>query len=341
MGSGNKKHFFIHVAYWIIVTYVFLYDRSYMIYKINLPNFLVCAVVRMALLIGIACANTYWLVPVYLLKKRYGRYFLGVALLIIGYLALQSMYDIYLYGYVLGPGRNHFVADSILYNLTHTSWYLVLSVAFKLSIDWYEQQQVLQRTTIEKLQTEVNYLRSQVNPHFLFNALNNLYALTLQKSDLAPNVVLKLSAIMEYMLYESDAAFVPLEKEVLYLSNFLELEKLRQGAETDIQLHVEGDTGKCMIPPFLLLPLVENAFKHGISRALDNAYLHIDIGVKEGTEIRIANNKPPLPVFKKNGGIGLSNLQKRLDLLYPGKHLLTIDETTDRYVVLLKLPSAC
>ncbi|HMH23596.1 MAG TPA: histidine kinase [Puia sp.] len=329
------------MAYWIIVTYVFLYDRSYMIYKINLPNFLVCAVVRMALLIGIACANTYWLVPVYLLKKRYGRYFLGVALLIIGYLALQSMYDIYLYGYVLGPGRNHFVADSILYNLTHTSWYLVLSVAFKLSIDWYEQQQVLQRTTIEKLQTEVNYLRSQVNPHFLFNALNNLYALTLQKSDLAPNVVLKLSAIMEYMLYESDAAFVPLEKEVLYLSNFLELEKLRQGAETDIQLHVEGDTGKCMIPPFLLLPLVENAFKHGISRALDNAYLHIDIGVKEGTEIRIANNKPPLPVFKKNGGIGLSNLQKRLDLLYPGKHLLTIDETTDRYVVLLKLPSAC
>jgi len=184
-------------------------------------------------------------------------------------------------------------------------------------------------------------LKSQINPHFLFNALNNLYALTIKKSDLAPEIVLKLSELMEYMLYESDEPYVPLEKEIKYLDNYLHLEKIRQGNQADIRLTVTGDIDKSMIPPFLLLPLVENAFKHGISRAVRNAYLHIDIRIDKSIEAVIENNKLNFQPNNQSGGIGLQNIRRRLELLYPGQHTLTITNEADLYRVTLKLDRTC
>src|SRR5882672_2821528 len=307
-GTAARRSW-IYLAYWILVTIIFLYDRTYLITKAGLPNFFICSVVRITLLIALAWANIHWLIPHYLLQKNYGAYFWLVFLLIIAYLLIQSLYDAYLYGFVLGPGRNAHLSSSLVYNFTHTSLYLLLTVALKFSIDWYEQKKVLQETQVEKLQAEVNYLRSQVNPHFLFNALNNLYALTIKKSDKAPDIVLKLSELMEYMLYDSDEAYVPLEKEIKYLGNYLELEKIRQGNEADIRITVEGNIDNCRIPPFLILPLVENAFKHGISRAVHNAYLHIDIRIDKKLEVTIENNKLNFQRHDKAGGIGLFNLQ--------------------------------
>jgi LytS/YehU family sensor histidine kinase len=298
-------------------------------------------VVRITLLIALAWANIHWLIPHYLLQKSYGTYFWLVFLLVVSYLLVQSLYDTYQYGFVLGPGRNRRLVSSLVYNFTHTSLYLLLTVALKFSIDWYEQKKLLQEARVEKLQAEVNYLRSQVNPHFLFNALNNLYALTIKKSDNAPNIVLKLSELMEYMLYESDEAFVPLEKEIRYLGNYLELEKIRQGNEADIRLTVEGSADHCRIPPFLILPLVENAFKHGISQAVQNAYLHIDIRIDKTLEVAIENNKLNFQPKDRAGGIGLFNLRKRLELLYPGRHELRINDQPDKYQVLLKLELSC
>ncbi|MBN9380983.1 MAG: histidine kinase [Chitinophagaceae bacterium] len=341
MEGATARRSWIYLAYWVLVTIIFLYDRTYLITKAGMPNFLICSVVRITLLIALAWANIHWLIPFYLLRKNYGAYFGLVFLLIITYLLIQSLYDNYLYGFVLGPGRNSRLTSSLVYNFTHTSLYLLLTVALKFSIDWYEQKKLLQEAQVEKLQAEVNYLRSQVNPHFLFNALNNLYALTIKKSDNAPNIVLKLSELMEYMLYESDETFVPLEKEIKYLSNYLELEKIRQGNEADIQLTVEGVAGDCRIPPFLILPLVENAFKHGVSRAVENAYLHIYIRIDEGMEIVVVNSKSNLRQQGKDGGIGLLNLKKRLALLYPGKHELRIEDQPDKYQVLLKVELSC
>jgi two-component system, LytTR family, sensor kinase len=208
-------------------------------------------------------------------------------------------------------------------------------------MDWYEQKKLLQEIQVEKLQAEVNYLRSQVNPHFLFNALNNLYALTLKKSDEAPEVVLKLAELMEYMLYESEDASVPLEKEINYLNNYLELEKIRQGNNADIRLTVKGNTGKCWIPPFLILPLVENAFKHGVNRAVHNAYLFISVDIADDLEIRIENNKSNSQGPEHNGGIGLLNLRRRLELLYPGKYVLETADGPDKYQVYLKISQSC
>lgn len=341
MEGTTARRSWIYLAYWVLVTIIFLYDRTYLITKAGLPDFLICSIVRITLLIALAWANIHWLIPFYLLRKRYVTYCWLVFLLIIAYLSIQSLYDTYLYGYVLGPGRNSRLASSLIYNFTHTSLYLLLTVALKFSIDWYEQKKLLQEAQVEKLQAEVNYLRSQVNPHFLFNALNNLYALTIKKSDNAPNIVLKLSELMEYMLYESDETFVPLEKEIKYLSNYLELEKIRQGNEADIRLTVEGVAGNCRIPPFLILPLVENAFKHGISKAVQNAYLRIYIRIDKNMEVVVENSKSNPRQRGKDGGIGLLNLKKRLELLYSGKHELKIDDQPDRYQVLLKVELSC
>lgn len=332
---ARRRYFY--AAYWVMVTLIFLYDRTYLIQKAGLPNFFICVVVRVSLLIALAWVNIHWLIPRYLFRGRYAGYFALVLLLLLAYLLIQSFYDFYLFGYVLGPNRHVRLSTSLIYNFTHTSLYLLLTVALKFSMDWYEQKKVLQEIQVEKLQAEVNYLRSQVNPHFLFNALNNLYALTLKKSDKAPEIVLKLAEMMEYMLYESEETFVPLEKEINYLNNYLELEKIRQGNNADIRLTVQGNTEKCRIPPFLILPLVENAFKHGVSRSVHNAYLFISITIAEDLEIRIENNKGSIQQPTHNGGIGILNLRKRLELLFPGKHVLEIVDGTDKYQVYLKI----
>ena len=332
----NRK-VLLNLGFWAIVTIVFLFERSYLIRKAGLPHFMACIIVRVALLMGISYLNSYVLMPAYLLRKKYLTYFALVILLIITYLVIQSFYDYFLFGFVLGVKHENLYMV-LLVNSLNTVWYLVLGVALKLSIDWYEQNRTLQQTRIEKLQAEINYLRAQVNPHFLFNVLNGLYSLTMKKSDLAPAVVLKLSDMMEYMLYESEETFVSLEKELTYLKNYLELEKMRQGNDAHIDLDITGDPEGKRIAPFMLLPLTENAFKHGVSKSATDAWLEITIVIEKTTlYFTIENNRLPVHEEGKKNGIGLLNLKKRLDLLYPGKHTLEVIQADDRFRVSLSI----
>ena len=336
----SNRRVLLNLGYWVIVTIVFLFERSYLIRKAGLPNFMACTVVRVALLVGVSYLNSYVLMPSYLLRKKYFAYFALVFLLIIIYIVIQSFYDYFLFGFVLGSKSDNLYIV-LLTNSLNTVWYLVLSVALKLSIDWYEQNRTLQRTRIEKLQAEVNYLRAQVNPHFLFNVLNSLYSLTLKKSDLAPGVVLRLSDMMEYMLYESEETFVSLEKELTYLQNYLGLEKMRQGNEAQIVLDISGEAEGKQIAPFILITLAENAFKHGVSKLVKDAWLAITINIEKNRLcFTIENNRLQLHEEGKNNGIGLSNLKERLNLLYPGKHSIEITETDDRFKVSLSIDTA-
>lgn len=332
------KYALVHAAYWVLITGFFLYEKRYLLRKANLPYFTICVVSRISLLIGIAYLNIHYFLPNFLLTKRYARYFSLVFLSILGYLILQTLLDFYLYGFVVGPLYNSRLIEALSYNFFSTLWYLGLMVALKLSIDWYEQQRLLQRIIVEKLQAEVNFLRSQVNPHFLFNILNSLYALTLKKSDLAPDMVLKLSELMEYMLYHSDEMKVPLEKEIGYLQNYVELEKLRYGDHSDIVLKIDGTPNGQEIAPLLLLPLVENAFKHGIGKQADQAWLYGNLRLDPtAVEMIVENNKPTAQSTGYKGGIGLTNLRKRLELLYPGLYRLHIEEQPTRFRVSLHI----
>ncbi len=330
--SFSLRYALIHGAYWVLVTGFFLYEKKYLIYKTNLPYFFACVSGRIALLILIAYLNLHYFLPIYLLAKRYWAYFTAVILSVIMYVLLQSLYDYYLYGFVVGPMYNSNLLDAISYNFFSALWYLGLMLALKLSLDWYGQQSLIQRITLEKLNAEVDFLRAQVNPHFLFNILNNLYALTLKKSDMAPDVVLRLSAMMEYMLYDSNDDYVPLHKELSYLQSYIELERLRfsEGAIIDLNINNIADGKK--IAPLLLLPLVENAFKHGLSKQTENAWLKVDISlVRQGLRLEVVNSKPLHASPTTKGGIGLANLRKRLELLYPGRHQLEMEDQTNSF----------
>ncbi|QJW92279.1 histidine kinase [Spirosoma taeanense] len=326
------KYALVHTAYWVLITGFFLYEKRYLIYKAGLPFFAACVIVRVVLLMAIAYLNLHYFLPRYLLAGRYVRYFGLVLLSILGYLLVQAFYDFILYGFVIAPTFNQDWLETLSYNFFSTLWYLGLMVPLKLSIDWYEQQRLLQKIAVEKLQAEVNFLRSQVNPHFLFNILNNLYALTLKKSDLAPDMVLKLSDMMEYMLYDSDDARVPLEKEISYLQNYIELERIRCGDHSAITLDINGQPNGQQIAPLLLLPLVENAFKHGVGKRTGEAWLRGTLTLDHSAlSMTVENTKPATIPNRKNGGIGLVNLRKRLELLYPGRYSLQIEEKPQTY----------
>ncbi|UFH54299.1 sensor histidine kinase [Spirosoma sp. KNUC1025] len=335
------KYALVHTAYWVLITGFFLYEKRYLIYKAGLPYFVACVVIRVALLIGIAYLNLHYLLPRYLLTGRYLRYVSLVLLSIVGYLLIQAFYDYLIYGFIIAPTQSRNWLETLSYNFFSTLWYLGLMVPLKLSIDWYEQQRLLQKIAVEKLQAEVNFLRSQVNPHFLFNILNNLYALTLKKSDLAPDMVLKLSEMMEYMLYDSNDTRVPLEREINYLQNYIELEKLRCGDYSDIALHIQGSPNGQEIAPLLLLPLVENAFKHGIGKQAEKSWLHGTLTLKPtAVDITIENNKPTTLPKNAKGGIGLTNLRKRLELLYPGRYTLQTEDRLNTYKAALHISFA-
>lgn len=330
--SVSLKHALAYSAYWILITGFFIYEKRYLIYKTSMPYFAACVTVRILLLMVIAYLNLHYFLPRFLLKKRYIAYFTAIIISVIAYLVAQSLFDYYLYGYVIGPMRNSDLMEALSYNFFSTLWYLGLMLALKLSMDWYGQQLTIQKITVEKLHAEVNFLRAQVNPHFLFNALNNLYALTLKQSALAPEVVLKLSEMMEYMLYDSTDTKVLLEKEITYLNNYIELERLRFSATSAIFLNIHGELNGHEIAPLLLLPLVENAFKHGLCKQMENSWLSADIVLKEKMLTVIIENAKPVSVARKSKrGIGLDNLRKRLDLLYPGRYQLELEDKKNAF----------
>jgi LytS/YehU family sensor histidine kinase len=193
--------------------------------------------------------------------------------------------------------------------------------------------------TLEKLRAEVNYLRAQINPHFLFNTLNNLYGLALQQSGKTPELIIRLSRMMDYMLYEVEGTKVLLQKDLDNLLNYIEMERIRQGNNAVIHYGVEGKITNQLIEPLLFLPLVENAFKHGVNQIIDGAYLEVRLKLREdGLTFTVKNNYKTSKDRKQlHQSLGLSNLRKRLELFYPQRHLLEIYDDSVNYHVKLEI----
>ncbi|MCX7548100.1 histidine kinase [Xanthomarina sp. F1114] len=200
----------------------------------------------------------------------------------------------------------------------------------------FEQWKWVQNLKAEKSKAELSLLRSQINPHFFFNTLNNLYALTVKQSEKAPEVILKLSDMMRYTIYEGDKEMVTLEDEIKYVNNYIELHKIRYKKSVDIAFNHDVDTS-LTIAPLLYIILLENAFKHGIETLTENAFIHINL--KEETDFiifSIENNFDPNEISSSNG-IGLQNLKRRLSLLYKNKHELQVDVLNNLYKTTLKI----
>ena len=287
----------------------------------------------------------YYLLPRYLLRKEYVFFFfyLAISLLLMGF--LHSVTGVYIERPLLYPEENlgnAFSITKIIKSSTYIYPVVAIAVVIKMFQQWYKFQQATQRLTQEKLAAELRFLKAQIHPHFLFNTLNNLYALTLKKSDHAPDVVLKLSELLNYMLYDCNARHTPLNKEVDMLRNYITLEKIRYGERLDIAYHLKGDVTGNVIAPMLILPFVENSFKHGVSEEIEAAWISIDISVYNGQlTLKVDNSKSEhlngIGDIGYKSGIGMSNVKRRLELLYEDKYDLKVIDTDVSFLIVLKL----
>lgn len=285
----------------------------------------------------------YVLIPKYLLKNKFiplVSWTIAILLLagalnwwIAVFIENPWLYPEQDFGPFWNPGK-------ILKSATYIYPVVVLCSLIKLSKLWYKNQQVAQRLQQEKLRAELKFLKAQVHPHFLFNTLNNLYALTLKKSDNAPDIVLKLSDLLNYMLYECNTDKVPLKKELELVENYVELEKIRYGDRLDVSLTINAENNQ-QIAPMLILPFIENCFKHGVSSETENAWVSIDIQVKNDLlTLKVDNSKSSEAAKDEQNyreGIGLTNVKRRLELLYEGGFDLKTLDIEDSYLVVLKL----
>ncbi len=233
-------------------------------------------------------------------------------------------------------------------DLTYATSYLLGEIyvigfvtAIKLAIDWIKQKEYLTETNEMLLENELKYLRSQIQPHFFFNTLNNLYSLTIDKSDKAPDLILKLSDLMKYFLYETGKEFQTLENEISHIKDYIEIEKLRYDENLKVNFNINSKTKKVIVKPLILIPLVENAFKHGARNSKKNGYITIDLNATSNLlDFRIENSfeKPTKKIKAQIGGIGLTNLKKRLDLNYgPDFFNLDIIKEKNKYIAHLKI----
>jgi LytS/YehU family sensor histidine kinase len=200
---------------------------------------------------------------------------------------------------------------------------------------WMQKQRAWMQAEQEIVKAELQLLKAQVHPHFLFNTLNNIYAFALEKSPKTPELVLKLSSLLSYMIYDCREPEVVLEKEIRVMNDYIDLERVRYGNRIDISVETGGDLEGKMISPLLMLPLLENAFKHGTSQQVEKPWMRFELLVK-GHDLRckIVNSKNPSSTSRDNG-IGIANVHKRLELLYPNRHDLKISNEEDFFVASL------
>jgi two-component system, LytTR family, sensor kinase len=284
--------------------------------------------------------NLYYLIPNYLTQKTILTY---TGLLLLTAMILTPIKTIALYFLYTGePIPQEYFA--FRWHEIFMAMFLVgaISTLAKILSDWLRHERDRKELETQTMQSELRFLKSQINPHFLFNTLNSLYALTLKKSDAAPEIVIKLSEMMRYMLYECNERRVPLRKEVQYIQNYLALERLRQGQNSEIEFDLSGVINEQQIAPLMFTPFLENSFKHGLNNLLAHGYVRIRLDVeKQKVQLQIENSKVPTkPVqnhSKPSGGIGLVNVRRRLNLIYPDRYDLQVHDQPNSYKVNLEL----
>jgi two-component system, LytTR family, sensor kinase len=283
--------------------------------------------------------NVLLYIPQLLMRKKKLHYIIVLLLHLLLFGIVLAFYSEYLLRLFPGIQQSYFTALSFGTRMSYGSWAsYVISVSatvflmiFLFSIGYLAQKYFevnRQKEAIQKQQmtAELSLLKSQINPHFLFNVLNSIYSLSLKKSDQTPVVVLKLSDLLRYMLYETQQEYVPLEKELQMIRDYIDIEQTRISETHDIKVNINTDRNSYYIAPLILIPFIENAVKHGIDSMIEQSFLHIDIQVKEQQlQLLCRNPYKQQQRGKSNGGIGLINVRKRLELIYPGQYQLTID----------------
>ena len=321
-------HTFIWAGFWVVIGAPGSYGMQLVNMLIWLPSFIIY---------GYPMA--YWAVPRFLLKGKIVQF-----LLIMLAWGVAGLYlDVWYKDYFMIPVQEALHLEYILPKGQQAWCYLCLTTAaavpmvIKFFKHWNFKQKEWLHAQQEKMTAELQLLKAQVHPHFLFNTLNNIYSFSLESSPKTPGLILKLSSLLSYMLYDCKAAEVRLEKELEIMKNYIELERERYGNQIDISWNVEGATREQFIAPLMMLPFIENAFKHGTSEQIEKSWLSVDITVKGNRlNAKIANSKNE-GTGNRSNGIGIANVRKRLEFIYPGSHELKLSDEGSFFVVALMI----
>lgn len=330
-----------HILFWVLVwlAYTLTYGgfRGYY-YEEFVINFSLLPVRMIAVY-----SMIYLLLPLLTQKKKYTLFAVLTIIhaVLFGQLVWLTLYKLDLFpGYFDYSKHTEFSFGKLFSGLTGNYVLVLFAVAIIIFKKWYLSERSKKKLTEEKLEAELSFLKSQIHPHFLFNTLNNLYALTLIKSDQTSDVVLKLSGLLDYMIYKSNDKFVALSQELEMLESYIELEKLRYNKRLDLDYQIKGDASYRKIAPLILLPFIENSFKHGASGDRTNPKIRIIIEIENDcVHLKVVNSiKVESEKDDSLGeGIGLKNVRRRLDLIYPDMHKLDIRQGEQEFEVKLKI----
>jgi two-component system, LytTR family, sensor kinase len=331
-----------HVVFWL---FVFVFNAAYISLigedrEVSLYNL----ILRVPFILGCCYINLYFLMPRFYYR---GKLLLYAASVLAAIFLFNAINLLLLEAFVESPlCPTTFEADATFSgsNYIYKSFYLFsiigLTSGIKLSKDHYAARENADAIEKEKLQTELSFLKSQIHPHFFFNTLNNLYALIIKKSDLAPDMLLKLSDLMSYGLYDADAAVVPLEKELDHIRNYIELESLRLTDRLGVEFSLHGDPAGKSVPPLIFLPFIENCFKHAASRKAGQQ-IAITLSI-EKEKLTLTTSNPydeQRKSLDKKGGLGLKNAHRRLQLLFAAGYRVASHTTAGFYEVTVQIPS--
>lgn len=309
------------------------YDNQYKLH-------LIAAALYTPVIFAATLFTVFVLVKKYFLPWKKRKFWVGLILsmLVFGIIKRAiSYYIIYLPEWTVS--QSFWFPPKIIFEIVSIYLIVALYAMFHFSNAWYEEQQLTQRLQKDKAEAQLELLKSQVQPHFIFNTLNNIYSLSTQNSSKTPDLIYRLSSLLSYMLYDSKQCTIPLAREIEYISNYIELEKIRYGDRLDISMNILTDMQTINIAPFLLLPLVENSFKHGANKALGKCWIRIDVLVNDNwLIIKVENSKPPNgQVATARNGIGTENVKKRLEYIYPKKYEFKCIDEEQTFLVTLKI----
>ncbi|RYY18773.1 MAG: histidine kinase [Chitinophagaceae bacterium] len=329
----------LHILFWILFFLSPLLLRPVMDNKASFApseyrNFFLLHFSNTLMRMALFYSNAYVFVPKLIYRKKYGQYALFLCLSLLVLLFWDQL--IFL---LLIVGHEPRIWNFFVFNLYPFFFLIIASGALRMGMDKLREDRNNKERETEHLKTELSFLRSQVSPHFMFNVLNNMVALARKKSDELEPSLIKLSSLLRYMLYETDEDKVLLEKEVEYLQSYIDLQKQRFGRNIKININFQQLEGSYTIEPMLLIPFVENAFKHG-SGMITNAEIDISLLAKDGIlqfGVRNKFNDAIVETRDKTSGIGLVNVKRRLDLLYKKAYSLNIEKKDDWFNVSLEL----
>ena len=333
----TKHRWVVHVLYWlfVLVFYVIFFGRK----NENYFSTFFFVGLLMPVTAGATYFLNYLLVPRYLMKERYAKFILYFIYTLIASLYLEMVVSFSTFIILAKLQTRNMSPASIDVFILLSSLLMVvfLGVAIKMLLHWRKSKEDYQKLMRDKVEAELRFLKSQLNPHFLFNTLNNLYYLASEKSDKAPQAILALSELLDYVLHETKLDYVSLEKEIQQIKNYMALESLRYEDRLQIDFKLEGNPQAHKIAPMLLMTLADNAFKHGVMPSVGKATIAISLRCTPTDFHAQVENSVGDNVNENTNGIGLENLKSQLNLLYKDSHQLTFTKTLNSFQVNMSL----